>query len=253
MLAIIVTGSTVLQIKTYRDMLLYYTNSTSNKNKNQNENENKNKNQENVSQSIGSDQKMDKGNHRNALHIFLWLYSIFWSTIFVLKVMEYLDHQALVLSFIDWTTCIFKNFLKANQPDAWRAVCGNTPKFKLSFSFVCWGVLWTSCHSLLVVAIYIPELWLYGMCYSTGQKIGFEVKPNEKNYNDGLPMRTISEDINIGTVVHVQDIEGVGSMEKQYYPTSNQNNNENENENENVKNTYQNSWPMSASSNEHKL
>ena len=66
-------------------------------------------------------------------------------------------------------------------------------------------------------------------------------------------MRTISEDINIGTVVHVQDIEGVGSMEKQYYPTSNQNNNENENENENVKNTYQNSWPMSASSNEHKL
>lgn len=236
MLAIIVTGSTVLQIKTYRDMLQYCTNSR---------NKNKNKNLEIINESIGSDQNMNKGNHKNALHIFLWLYSIFWGTIFILKVVEYLDHQALVLSFIDWTTCIFKNFLNADQPDAWRAVCGSTPKFKLSFSFVCWGVLWTSCHSLLVVAIYIPDLWLYGMCYSTGQKIGFEISPNEKN--NGMPIRAISEDINIGTVVHVQDIEGVGGMEKQYHPTSNQN------ENENEKNNYQNSWPMSASSNEHKL
>ena len=242
MLAIVFTGSTVLQIKTYRDMLQYFTNSSSNTNENENENH------KIINESIGSDHNMNKGNQKNALNIFLWSYSIFWGTIFVLKVMEYLDHQALVLSFIDWTTCIFKNFLNADQPDAWRAVCGNTPKFKLSFSFVCWGVLWLSCHSLLVVAVYIPEIWLYGMCYSTGQKIGFEISPNEKK-NDGMPMRAISEDINIGTVVHVQDIEGVGGTEKQYYPNPNQNPNENENE----KNNYQNSWPMSASSNEHKL
>jgi hypothetical protein len=223
MLAIVIAGTTVLQLKTYRDILQR----TYKKGSNGAEGES----QEPV-------KTIKNKNLGIALLIFLWIYSIFWSSVFILKLIEYLQHQALVLSFKDWTGCIFKNFLDAKQPDAWRAVCGNTPKFKLSFSFVCWGVLWTSCHSLLVVAIYIPEIWLGGLCRSAGQRVGFEVSRSDKS-------DAVSQDVHMGTAVHVRDMEG--GMDRHSYP----------NYDENEKNKSGGTWPQlcdpATSSPEHKL
>ena len=233
-IALILIGSTVLQHKTYRDILQYRT--TQNQKLNEDE-----------SESVEPDKKIKDGNLGNALFIFLWIYSIFWCTLFALKLMDYLEHQALLLSVIDWTGCVFKNFLKADQPDAWKDVCGEHSQFRLPHSFLRWGVLWTSCHSLLVVAIYLPEIWLCGVCYVTSHRVGFENSPNGMKYDSSNNL--ISEDIHMDTTVHVNmhvhDVEG--GIEKIFYPNP-------DNDEMSGRRT---SWPqlcnVPTSSNEHKL
>ena len=105
--------------------------------------------------------------------LFAVAYVVFWLTMFIFRLGEMLIHDKLVRSFKAWIVCTFTNF-DQSSPDSWRAVCGNSPKLKLSFSFTAWALLWLTCHSLLVAGVYLPFIWADSFCFklTSSSKVG---------------------------------------------------------------------------------
>lgn len=105
--------------------------------------------------------------------LFTCAYVVFWLTMFIFRLGEMLIHNKLVRSFKEWVVCTFRYF-DSSSPDSWRAVCGDSPKLVLSFSFTAWALLWLTCHSLLVAGVYLPSIWSESFCFklTSSSKVG---------------------------------------------------------------------------------
>lgn len=105
--------------------------------------------------------------------LFVSAYVVFWLSMFIYRLGEMIIHNKLVRSFQEWVVCTFTNFDPSNS-DSWMAVCGNRPKLSLPFSFIAWATLWLTCHSLLVVGVYLPSVWAdrFSFQLTSSKKVG---------------------------------------------------------------------------------
>lgn len=82
--------------------------------------------------------------------LFVFLNLSFWVSILTLVLYAKAIDSKLAESFISWVGCTFANF-DANDPQAWKKICGEHPKFRIDTTFVEWSMLVASGQSILVV------------------------------------------------------------------------------------------------------